>query len=462
MAASRKSSGRVLAVVILVDVAALATFYLVMPSMRRPLEILAAVVAVLGVATAVAVKNGFLRGLALTVASVAAAVFMVEMAEKAFKVTDMLAPRAAARMVGEGGEYPWDVGRPETYLAARDRAKADGVEPGALADRFAGDVFAGIPRDTLMVSHRAAGSLEATMVGLKKFYLTNTPLGYEHNPDNRVRDYGAEPKSGRMVFDALYTIGAEGYRLTPGAPAEAEATYVFLGDSFTFGVFLNDDETLPHYFSRAGGGRRVMNLGVSGWGPHHALRVLETERYAGLEGGNPAGVKGVYFGLIDTHADRASTPTTKFMTAPFYVLDDDRPVLRPRETRGDFAGAMAGMMEKSRVYPVLRDRLTARLHQNDVEYKWRLTVAILAGIDRICRERFGVPLTVVYWDDNETVAEAIRARGLDLVRVRDAFPEGADWKRMAIKYMVYDTHPSAHANRLLAGHLIGREDREGK
>lgn len=462
MAASRKSRVLALAVVLLVDAAALVLFYLFMPSMRRPFEVLAAILAVLGVVTALAVKGGFLRGLALTVASIAATVFMLEMAEKFFGITDLATPRAAPIAVGDGGKYAWDADNLATYLAAKDRARADGIDPEALADHFAGDVFDNTPKDALVVSHRAAGSLQATMVGTKKFYLTNTPLGYEHNPDNRSRDYGAEPSTGRMIFDVLYTINSEGYRQTPAAGEAEGGGYVFLGDSFTFGVFLNDDQTLPYYFSRAGGGGKVLNLGVSGWGPHHALRVLELARYKGLEKDNPLGVKGVYFGLIDTHADRVSTPTTKFMTAPYYVLDGDRPVFRPRQERGGVAEMFLGMMEKSRIYPTLRDRLTARLHQGDVEYKWRLTAAVLAEIDSICRERFGVPLTVVYWDDNEKAAEALRARGLDLVRVRDVFPEGGDWRTMAIKYMVFDTHPSAHANKLLAEYLAGREQRRGQ
>lgn len=443
---------------VLVDAAALTAFLLWLPFLRRPFEILMLLLVGLGVFMAMAIRLSIVRNIALVVISLALAAFSMEMAEKLFALTDLVAPRSETTLVGKGGPYEWDVLDGASYLAAKDRARADSMlPPEALADHFAGDVLAATSPGRLATSTRTAGGLEAVTVGFKKLYRTGTDLGYELAPDNTVRDYGAEPVSGRMVFDAAYSVNHEGYRDTPGDVRAAE-TYVFWGDSFTFGIFLNDDQTLPYYFSRLlGFEQNVMNLGVPGWGPQHCLRALQAGRFPGASTPVvPDRIRGVFFGLIDTQADRAVALDPKFVTTPYYVLENDRPVLRQRTARAGLAADLATMMEKSRIYPELRDRLSAKFGRRSYDYKWRLTAAILAEMDRLCRERFGVPMTVVYWDDDPAVTAMLKERGLDVVLVGDAFAEGGEWRKMAMKYLVFDGHPSAYANARLAEHLFGR------
>lgn len=455
MGAGRFAGGRGGLIMTVVDVLALAGFYLALPSLRRPFELLMILLAVLLALTAAAVKRSVPRGLLIALASAAFALFLLEMAEKFLGVTGWLQPTAVHIATGESEEYGWRVGDPASYLAAKDKARRDGIEPDALTDNFAGDLFAGTDRSALVTSKRTVGFAEVVTEAYKRFYLTDTDLGYEHNPDNLVRDYGRDEASGRFAFDAAYRINTLGFRETKGT-AEAGEAFVFLGDSFTFGAFLNGDETAAHYFSEAHGfAANVINLGVMGWGPHHVLRDLELGRHLGPALGENGQVGGVFFGLIDTHADRAATPTPKYMTAPYYVLNGDgRLEFRSRDSGGGFVRNLSGMMEKSRVYPVLRDRLYQRIHAGDAGYKWRLTVALLSAIDALCRERYGAPLTVVYWDDNPEVMRLIREAGLELAHISDALPEGGDWRRAAIQYMTFDGHPSAYANRKLAEHLF--------
>lgn len=452
-----KTSPRLAASAVFVDAAALTAFLLWLPHMRRPFDVLMLLLVALGVFTAAAVRRSIVRNIALVVISLALAAYLMEMAEKFFALTDLVAPQPSTTLVGRGGPYEWDVLDGASYQAAKERARADGMAPEILAEHFAGDVFGPAPPGGLAASTRAAGGLEAVTVGFKKLYRTGTELGYDLTPGNMVRDYGAEPVSGRMVFDAVYTVNDDGYRETRGDAGAAE-TYVFWGDSFTFGIFLNDDQTLPHHFSRLlGFEQNVMNLGVAGWGPHQCLRALQAGRFPGASRPiAPGRIRGVFFGLIDTQADRAVALDPKFTTTPYYVLENDRPVLRQRTARAGLAADLATMMEKSRVYPKLRDRLSARFGRRSYDDKWRLTTAILAEMDRMCRERFGVPMTVVYWDDDPMVMAMLRERGLDVVPVGDAFAEGEEWRKMAMKYLVFDGHPSVYANARLAEHLFGR------
>lgn len=74
-------------------------------------------------------------------------------------------------------------------------------------------------------------------------------------------------------FDAIATIGPNGYRV----PASSQAPQsIFLGDSFTFGNGLEDDETFAAIYC-ARTKRRCVNLSVPGTGTHRQMRILERQ-----------------------------------------------------------------------------------------------------------------------------------------------------------------------------------------
>ncbi len=98
-------------------------------------------------------------------------------------------------------------------------------------------------------------------------------LGYVHRKD--IRTTATLYHFFRKVLSAGMTLDENGCRATPPAPAGNEV--VFIGCSFTEGALLDDSETLPWVFSRISGVRTV-NLGVSGYGIHQFLRMLELER----------------------------------------------------------------------------------------------------------------------------------------------------------------------------------------
>jgi hypothetical protein len=78
------------------------------------------------------------------------------------------------------------------------------------------------------------------------------------------------------------TVDADGHRTTPGTPADPRLpTLHLVGDSQVFGQGLSDDETLSYHLQKLfGGGLRVINYGVPGYGPnayHKILRSLPSE-----------------------------------------------------------------------------------------------------------------------------------------------------------------------------------------
>lgn len=446
---------------LVIDAGALIAFYALMPVMRRPLEILAVLLAVLGIATMLLVKTNVIRSLALVVVSLALGVFGLEMAQKTFNFLDVTKPKAFGSNAGEGSPYVWNSNDSASYFAALDAARRDGVEPEALVERFSGELP--VPREELTVQREQGSGRVLVTEGVERLFSPDSQLGYELTPGALVRGYGYEEKSGRRLFDVHYTINADGVRQTRNS-ADADEAYVFLGCSNTFGQYLHDDETVAHYFSEGlGFDKKVVNMGVSGWGPSHVLRDLELDRHLGRSGLGGRTVRGAYFTLINDHVHRVAT--ARIRPTPNYALGEDG---RPRyirtvfsEADDSFWGRLSGMMERSRVYPVIRDRLFYRIHAGDPEYNRRLMVAVLAEIDRILRERHQSPLTIIYWDNDQALIDMLRQAGLEVLPVEDAFVEGADWQRMAIKYQVFDLHPSAYANKRIAGMLLARHGAVG-
>ena len=99
-------------------------------------------------------------------------------------------------------------------------------------------------------------------------------LGYGPRPGVRV--VSRKTVGNQLIYDVDYTISDRRVRVTRGNPNGD--TWLFMGCSLMFGEGVNDDETLPAYFSAdLGYQANVVNLGFHGYGPHQMLRSLELD-----------------------------------------------------------------------------------------------------------------------------------------------------------------------------------------
>ena len=437
---------------VLFDAAALGTLYYQIPNIRRPLEVLLFVLAVLCAVTAFAAGPRRLRNFLVAGTSVFATLFFLEFGQKYFDLQGLFQRRpeaALAPAISAPDSWTWK--NTEEYLEVKRRAVAEGVLP--PDDDFAGDIFA--DKNNLVVRIHAGGDLVTE--SLKPSYIIGPPLGCEFAPDNRIRFYARHRPSGTMLFDGAISINEYGFRETRGNP-DSDETYIFLGCSVTFGYGLSDHQTMPHYFSEAAGfEKRVVNFALSGYGVHQALRELETDLHASRAGLDPSQVKGVFFSLIDGHASRMEFP--RYTAAPYYVLRNGRPV---------FAGsymehkALSGSSRLDILVARSRTRfLQERLFSGDdgkMEKLWEITLAMLGEMNRLCLEKYGVPLTVVYWNNHPPALEKFAEWGMPVIKVEEAFAAQGDYK--AVKYMLHDTHPSPYANEVLGRHVYEQSVRQ--
>jgi len=266
-------------------------------------------------------------------------------------------------------------------------------------------------------------------------------LGFALRPDARVRAVRSDDAG--VIYDVVYTIGADGMRVTPGDPAGPPI--VFLGCSYTFGEGVGDDATLPARVSaRLAGRAHVVNRAVGGSGPHQMLRALETGRAP-----IPPGAR-VFYQALGDHVRRVAGKTPWDDAGPRYEVDGSgvrwvgplhAPLVRPLRR-------LAALLVRQGILPT---RVFGYEVDEDERERFVRIVARVADEVRAAGGHF----TVVFWDDSPQDAELagrLAARGLEVFRVSELLP-GVDRGPLIIPR---DTHPTPELHDRLAAALVAR------
>ena len=256
---------------------------------------------------------------------------------------------------------------------------------------------------------------------------------------------------GETLFDVTYTIDADGFRVTPGAPdADALAGRLDLfGGSFAFGEGLEDNETLAYHLSRTLN-VEVQNFGIMGGGPHQALAILESEY-------DTSGTTNVLL-TGPWHAGRIACRRVWVGGAPRYRLIDGKPV-RDGVCPEQGAEPLHRALRHSRVFD-LAERAYLRLHrESSAAALLDLYVAVIGRMAELSDER-GQALIVAYLSavdlygvtiDNTDLKRRLAATGATVVDVTLA----PSLERLAPEYYLHelDLHPTALANEARAALL---------
>ena len=102
---------------------------------------------------------------------------------------------------------------------------------------------------------------------------------------------------------------------------------LFFGCSVTFGLLVNDDQTLPAFFEGMDTNYRAYNYGVSGYGAHSVLALLES-RNLRKEIPEKDGI--AIYSYFMGHTQRAIGDMDSYLNwnaaSPYYYLDGDEVV----------------------------------------------------------------------------------------------------------------------------------------
>jgi hypothetical protein len=276
-------------------------------------------------------------------------------------------------------------------------------------------------------------------------------VGWEFEQAVRLHAEKTDPKSGVPIYSADYTIDSNLLRETHSAGTGP--TIVFFGDSFTFGVGLNDADTLPQVFADLlGRKQRVLNLGVPAYGPQQFLAELQTGRFDRVIGAQP---RLFIFMTAPWHAQRTACKAIwERSSAPRYELENNQIVFKGECNKGQILRVWDWLETMASYRFFIKPYLQKATHE-DVE----LYIRILLAAVNLAKEKYGVVTLIPYlaapdylkgtgFSDDEIV-QRLRDGGAAVVDVSLAKEEAAGAKL----HFEGDPHPTALANRLRASIL---------
>jgi hypothetical protein len=258
-----------------------------------------------------------------------------------------------------------------------------------------------------------------------------------------------DPKSGVPIYRVDYTFDSNLLRETHSV--ETGPTIVFFGDSFTFGMGLNDADTLPQVFADLlGRKQRVLNLGFGGYGPQQFLVELQTGRFDGVIGAQPRLF--IFLTAAALHVERTACKPFWMRHGPRYALENGQVALKGACNEGSSLWLREGI-ENTASYRLFVAPYRNKISRADVD----LYIRVLVAAVNVAKEKYGIATLIPYipagasylketgFSDDEIV-QRLRDGGAMVVDVSLAKEEAAGAKLR----IEGDGHPTPLANRLRA------------
>jgi hypothetical protein len=308
----------------------------------------------------------------------------------------------------------------------------------------------------------AAGRVEEGSAA-ERLYAPHDQLGWAPQPATVVTEKLSF--EGEVIFDAAYTIGPNGLRISSPAmdgDEPPQQCVLFFGDSFTFGQGLADDESLPYRVDEKLPQRyRTYNFGVNGYGPHQMLSALQHGRVEDAVQCDPTEVSHVFYQGITDHVSRSAGLMWWEARGPRYVLTQHGVTLAGRlEDQGDYRSlyqTILSQMFKSMIYKsIVQGRYVRQYSRDDID----LLVRIIDESRNTVRSDFpSAKFHVLWWDednlDNQTIRDGFKERGITVHLMSDILPNyRPDDVNRQYRLHERDMHPNATAVELIAQYVV--------
>ncbi|PPI84727.1 hypothetical protein KEHDKFFH_08470 [Marinobacter maroccanus] len=198
------------------------------------------------------------------------------------------------------------------------------------------------------------GSMQSSESMDEGFILFDSRLGWKLNP-------GWEGKHRHHDFEVQYQVNELGFRGDALEFSGESQKVFFLGDSFTFGLGVDEGETFPDFLnsSAAGAHTDFFNLSVPGYAPDQQLILLDD-----LLSYRPDTLVWVIYLGNDLLDIRYPFPLQAGYGKPYYVLDGNRlrlensPVpLKAKTPKYQAMSVSSAILEGFDLYPIWQDLL---------------------------------------------------------------------------------------------------------
>ncbi len=210
----------------------------------------------------------------------------------------------------------------------------------------------------------------------------DTDLGWHCAPNSTLHDKSKD-------FDVSYQCNEMGFR-SHGHPSSGRTTRVLtVGDSFTFGVGVGDDETFAAQLERGNPGMIVENCGMPGYGTDQMLCVIKKQV-------NAIQPNIVIVTFVKDDMNRSMTSYRQrpaWTLKPTFVLQDGELVARNAENSPNYILRwLAQHLYTADCTRRISDHIGLKYGCGE---RFELNISLFRQMDRECRKA-GAKLLVVY------------------------------------------------------------------
>lgn len=261
---------------------------------------------------------------------------------------------------------------------------------------------------------------------------------------NKNIDYELKNAGNKLLGIAEYTLFTNGFRQTR-CDTKGLKTYIFLGCSFTFGEFVNDDETLPYNFSKLMNFEaNVLNLGVRGKGTNRALSILNSGIINKI--GNNTKAEHFIFSLIGDGIRRNFRLTEGDSSGDNWLYKNEKWSRVPQPL-----GMIKLIFARSYIF---RRIFLEPLESKYVDFYAYYLIDSLVEMDRVIKDKYNSKLTVIIWPEfGGRFIRKIRETNLDLIFLPEEFRKYENG---------YYNHPNPKMNEetaeILYNHIVANKN----
>lgn len=243
-----------------------------------------------------------------------------------------------------------------------------------------------------------------------------------------------------VIYDAVYSRYANNFRYTKGN-LNSNENYIFLGCSFTFGSGVNDDQTMPYYFSKLMNfEKNVLNFGINSRATNSAKIILESDVIKNFaEHGSHT--KYIFYYVIKDHILR-NFSISRDTANDYDLLYAGGKWKRLKQPFGGIKHLFAGSYIFNVFFLNIIDKYNLNFYENYM-------LESIKSLKKIAENKYNSGFIVIVWPDfDKNFIEKLKKTGVDCIFLPVYFNNETEY---TIKD---DWHPNARANKEIADILF--------
>ena len=237
-----------------------------------------------------------------------------------------------------------------------------------------------------------------------------------------------------IVLKGVYTIDKNGCRYTK-CDDNSKETCLFLGSSFMFGDWLNDNETLPYLFSEKLDFKKfkIINAGRQGWNINGAYSILSSDGLCLDNLLENTELKYVFY-------EYACEIFNYFMAPQNVMLCEDGILYEMRIPFRTIKKYFTRCLIYEKFFSDFIEKKSNTFYNEYIQ-------KIFLKMYNITKQRYNAEFVVIMWNQNKTLENFFIRNNISFITAYEVL----DYSKDTIKG---DGHPNVNGNKKIAGLLI--------